>query len=99
MPNPEALVLDEPTNSLDPRAVYEFRMVLRKLAQSGKTIMLVTHHLSDLIPEIKRTILIRQGKIVEDGPTHKVLTSATLTKLFKTSIRIINRKGVYSGTF
>ena len=97
--NPEALVLDEPTNSLDPRAVHEFRKLLRKLAKAGKTILLVTHHLSDLIPEIKRTVLIRQGRIVDDGPTRQTLTSAKLSRLFRTPIRVTCRKGVYSGTF
>ena len=97
--DPEALVLDEPTNSLDPRAVHEFRGLLRKLAKAGKTIVLVTHHLSDLIPEITRVILIRQGKIVDDGPTRQTLTSAKLKRLFRTPVRVSCRKGVYSGTF
>jgi iron complex transport system ATP-binding protein len=99
VPDPHALVLDEPTNSLDPRAVHEFRLLLQKLARAGKTIMLVTHHLSDLIPEIQRTVLIRKGKIVDDGPTRKTLTSAKLSQLFRTPIRVTCRGGVYSGTF
>lgn len=98
-PDPQALILDEPTNSLDPRAVHEFRQLLRKLAQAGKTIMLVTHHLSDLIPEIRRTVLIKKGRIVADGPTRKVLTSATLSRLFRLPIRVKHYRGTYSGTF
>ena len=52
--DPRALVLDEPTTSLDLRATYELREVLRKLAGNGISILMVTHHLPDIIPEIGR---------------------------------------------
>jgi len=91
--DPEALILDEPTNSLDPGAVREFRQVLRRLAQSGKTLILVTHHISDLIPEIERVILMQAGCIVRDGPPRRVLTSAALSRLFGTKLRVVRRRG------
>ena len=93
--DPEALILDEPTNSLDPGAVREFHSVLRKLARSGKSLILVTHHISDLIPEIERVILIKNGKIVADGPTRRTLTSAALTRLFGARLRVATRRGCY----
>jgi iron complex transport system ATP-binding protein len=89
--DPEALILDEPTNSLDPGAVREFRSVLRRLARAGKTLILVTHHISDLIPEIGRVILLQDGRIVADGPKRRVLTSAALTRLFGTKLRVMRR--------
>jgi iron complex transport system ATP-binding protein len=55
--DPETLVLDEPTNSLDLRATHELRESMRALAQSGTSIILVTHHLPDIIPEIGRVVL------------------------------------------
>src|SRR5690349_20542364 len=54
---PKALVLDEPTTSLDFHATHELREILRKIAQSGTSIVLVTHHLPDIIPEINRVFL------------------------------------------
>lgn len=60
--DPAALLLDEPTNSLDPGAVHEFRQLLRKLAQAGRTLVLVTHQVEDVIPEIERALLMRGGR-------------------------------------
>jgi len=54
--DPLALLLDEPSTSLDLFAQHELRELIRKLAQSGIGILLVTHHLSDIIPEIDRVI-------------------------------------------
>lgn len=87
--NPEALVLDEPTNSLDPGAVREFRALLRKLARAGRTLLLVTHHIADVIPEIKRVILMQDGRIVGDGPKAQMLTSTRLSRLFGTKLRVV----------
>jgi iron complex transport system ATP-binding protein len=86
---PEALVLDEPTNSLDPGAVREFRALLRKLARAGRTLLLVTHHIADVIPEIDRVILLQAGRIVADGPKPHMLTSARLSRLFGTKLKVV----------
>ena len=66
--DPRALVLDEPTNSLDIHATRELRRTLRRLAAAGITIVLVTHHLPDIIPEIGRVVALKRGRIVADGP-------------------------------
>jgi iron complex transport system ATP-binding protein len=88
---PEALILDEPTNSLDPGAVREFRRVLRKLARAGKSLILVTHHIADVIPEINRVILMTDGRIIADGAKARVLTSRALSRLFGTKLRVSRR--------
>ncbi len=88
---PEALILDEPTNSLDPGAVREFRQLLRKLVRAGKSLILVTHHISDLIPEIERVILFKSGRIVADGPKAKLLTSRALSQLFGAKLRVVRQ--------
>ncbi len=87
--DPEALVLDEPTNSLDPGAVREFRDLLRKLARAGRTLLLVTHHIADVIPEIERVILMKDGSIVGDGPKAAMLTSAKLSRLFGAKLKVV----------
>lgn len=93
--DPEALVLDEPTNSLDPGAVREFRALLRKLARAGRSLLLVTHHIADVIPEIDRVVLLKDGRIVADGPKSRLLTSARLSRLFGARLRVVRRGRSY----
>jgi iron complex transport system ATP-binding protein len=92
---PEVLILDEPTNNLDPGAVREFHAILRKLIRAGKSLILVTHHVADIFPEIERVILMKNGRIITDGPKAKVLTSATLSRLFGKKLRLIRHKQAY----
>jgi iron complex transport system ATP-binding protein len=92
--DPSSLVLDEPTNSLDLRATYELRDAVRVIAQSGMSVLLVTHHLADIIPEIERVILIKRGRVVDDGPKEQLLTSARLTELFGVPIEV-GRHGAF----
>jgi iron complex transport system ATP-binding protein len=94
--DPRALILDEPTTALDLSAQYELRDILRKLARSGIGIVMVTHHLSDLIPEIERVILMSSGSIVADGPTREVLTSGRLSALFGCKLELLERDGYYN---
>jgi iron complex transport system ATP-binding protein len=93
--DPQALVLDEPTTSLDLRATYELRELLRKLANSGISIIMVTHHLPDIIPEMSRVFLIRDGRVFEDGAKQDVLTAPTLTGLFGIPVEVLQRDGYY----
>jgi iron complex transport system ATP-binding protein len=85
---PLQLLLDEPSNALDLAAQRELRETLRRLAQGGTGLLLVTHHLGDVLPEIERVILMRGGRIVGDGPRAELLTEARLTELFQTPVRI-----------
>src|SRR6185312_5130878 len=80
--DPEALVLDEPSNSLDIAALRDLRATLRNLAQSGTSLILVTHHLYEIIPEITRVVLVKGGRVFCDGPKEKVLQKETLSELF-----------------
>jgi iron complex transport system ATP-binding protein len=93
--DPQALVLDEPTNSLDFRATYELRELLRKLAFNGIGIIMVTHHLPDIIPEISRVFLISGGRVVADGPKERVLSAPTLSGLFGIPVEVLQRDGYY----
>jgi iron complex transport system ATP-binding protein len=61
---PRQLLLDEPSNALDLAAQRELRDTLRRLADEGTGLVLVTHHLGDILPEIDRVILMRGGRIV-----------------------------------
>jgi iron complex transport system ATP-binding protein len=93
--DPQALVLDEPTTSLDLHATYELREVLRKLTRAGISLVMVTHHLPDIIPEIGRVILMRAGRVYCDGPKTQVLQPAPLTELFGVPVEVFERAGYY----
>ena len=93
--DPRALVLDEPTTSLDLRATWELREVLRKLAANGISILMVTHHLPDIIPEMRRVVLIRAGRVVMDGPKERVLEAGALSGLFGVPVEVLERGGYY----
>jgi iron complex transport system ATP-binding protein len=93
--DPKALVLDEPTASLDLHAMHELRAIMRKLAQAGTSIIVVTHHLPDIIPEVGRVILIKKGRVLRDGAKRDVLTSGLLSELFETPVELIERDGLY----
>jgi iron complex transport system ATP-binding protein len=85
---PRQLLLDEPSNALDLAAQRELRDTLRRLAAEGTGLVLVTHHLGDILPEIDRVILMRGGRIVGDGPRAELLTAPRLSDLFNTPVRI-----------
>jgi iron complex transport system ATP-binding protein len=94
--DPHALILDEPSVALDLSAQYELRLIFRKLAQSGVGIIMVTHHLSDLIPEIERVLLMNRGRIISDGPTREVLIESKLSELFGRPLQLSERDGYYN---
>lgn len=93
--DPKALILDEPTNSLDLHALHKFQNLLRKIAQAGTNIILVTHRLQDITPEITRIILLKEGKIFRDGPKAEVLTRENISELFDMQAEIMKRNGYY----
>src|SRR5260370_5326517 len=86
--NPQTLLFDEPSNALDIGAQIQLRDTMRQLAQSGLGILLVTHHVSEILPEIERVILLRAGRILAAGPKSSVLTEAHLANLFAVPFRL-----------
>ncbi|MDX1980907.1 MAG: ATP-binding cassette domain-containing protein [Bryobacteraceae bacterium] len=91
---PKALILDEPTASLDIRATHELLEIMRKVA-GETTIILVTHHLSDIVPEIERVVLLRNGRVFRDGPKREILESEALGELFCMPVEVLERRGYY----
>jgi iron complex transport system ATP-binding protein len=71
--DPKALALDEPTNSLDIRAQHELRESMRKLVRSGVSLLLATHHLPDIIPEVSRVICLLDGRVWREGGKNEML--------------------------
>lgn len=91
----QMLLLDEPSNALDLAAQADLRRLLRKLAQEGTGIILITHQIADILPEIDRVFLMRDGRIVADGPKTDLLTAANLSELFRTEVHMTERDGFY----
>ena len=89
------LLLDEPSNALDLDAQRELRHLLRSLAQQGTGILLITHHVSDIIPEIDRILMMKEGRIIADGPKSTLLTAAQLIHLFQTEVPLTEKEGFH----
>jgi iron complex transport system ATP-binding protein len=92
---PSALVLDEPTAGLDLVARQRFLELLRDIARRGTTLVLVTHHVEEIVPEVSRVVLLQRGRVAAEGPKAVVLDSARLSELFETPISLQQVDGYY----
>ncbi|HEY8310267.1 MAG TPA: ATP-binding cassette domain-containing protein, partial [Gemmatimonadaceae bacterium] len=90
------LLLDEPSNALDLAAQHDLREMLRGLAQRGVAIVMITHHIADILPEINRVVMMREGRIVADGGKSELLTEPRLSELFSREITLIDRDGFWN---
>ena len=89
---PATLLLDEPGNHLDPRAQAELLALVSNLARSGTAIIMVTHHTREVIPEIGRVILLRDGMLFREGPKRELFNALVLTELFQYPIKVSQRR-------
>jgi iron complex transport system ATP-binding protein len=92
---PQTLLFDEPSNALDIGAQVKLRETMRELAHSGLGILLVTHHVSEIIPEIERVVLLREGRILADGAKQEVLSEEKLSHLFGVRVQLVPHDGYY----
>ena len=92
---PGTLLLDEPGNALDVGGQLELSGTLSELAKAGLGIVLVTHHVPEIIPEIERVVLLQRGRVLADGAKEKVLTSAQLSALFGARVRVFRENGYF----
>jgi iron complex transport system ATP-binding protein len=92
---PRALLFDEPCNSLDLAAQQSLRRTMRTLANSGTAIILVSHELADIVPEIQRVVLMSQGRVVADGAKEEILQVDRLRDLFGVEVELSRRDGHY----
>ncbi len=92
----QMLLLDEPSNALDLGAQHDLREMLRGLARKGTAIVLITHHIADILPEMERIVMMREGRIVGDGAKSQLLTEARLRELFGREIVLTERGGYWN---
>jgi iron complex transport system ATP-binding protein len=93
--SPRALVLDEPTTGLDLAARHDFMERVRQIARGGTTIILITHHIDEIIPEISRVILLKDGRIAASGPKIVMVTAASLSALFDARVAVDESDGYF----
>ena len=92
---PRALVLDEPTTGLDVVARHGFMERVRRIARDGTTLILITHHVEEIVPEIERVVLLHRGRIAADGPKAAILTPEHLSRVFGAALQIDRAGGFY----
>lgn len=92
---PDTLILDEPTAGLDFAASFDYLRRLRDLADRGSNIVIVTHHLNEIPPEVDRVVLLQGGRIAADGPKKAVLTARQLSDVYETRVRVAEIDGYY----
>jgi iron complex transport system ATP-binding protein len=92
----QMLLLDEPSNALDLGAQHDLREMLRGLAARGVTIVMITHHIADILPEMQRIVMMREGRVVADGAKSELLTEKRLSELFGREIAMTERGGYWN---
>jgi iron complex transport system ATP-binding protein len=90
---PSTLLLDEPTSGLDVSACFQYLEILRQFIREGGTVILVTHHIHEIPPEIDRVVLLKDGRIQDDGPKEEVLNEHSLSALFGAPLELLYRQG------
>ena len=93
--DPAVLVFDEPTSGLDMSTCFQYLEIIRELIGMGKKVVLVTHHVHEIPPEVTRVILLKEGKVIEDGNKGEILTNTNLTNLFDWPIKLVKENGYY----
>lgn len=93
--NPSTLIFDEPTNSLDLQASFELIATMRGLVQSGTNLLIATHHVQEVVPEIERIIFIKDGQIIADGDKAALLTAEHLSDLYGVKLKLMVQDGFY----
>jgi len=80
---PRALILDEPTTGLDLVARHDFTERVRQIAREGTTLILITHHIEEIVPEIERVILVSEGRIAAAGTVNEVMRAEVLERVYR----------------
>lgn len=94
--NPEFLILDEPTTALDIEATHKYLKIMEGLMDQGKKLVLVTHHLDEVPPQVDWIVLLKQGQVFAEGRREEIFTAETLSALFELPLKLEERDGYTS---
>ena len=92
---PDILVLDEPFSNLDIKSNLILNQNLNKLIKQSVNIIYVTHSIESILPKTNRVLLIKEGKIINDGSPYDLINTKTLSDLFNISIKVIEQEGYW----
>lgn len=96
---PRALLLDEPCTGLDPATRRHFLERLREIARGGTTLLMVTHHVEEILPEIEQVAMLREGRLLHAGAKADLIDGPTLSELFQTGVEVQRRDGWFAAHF
>lgn len=94
--DPEVMLLDEAVSNLDLPAKRSYRDALESFARAGRTVILVTHDLSEIIGEIGRVVVLKHGQILADGPKREILNEELLSDAYGTRVFLSEREGRFN---
>ena len=92
---PTTLILDEPTAGLDFAASFDYLLRIRQQSAAGRNIIIVTHHLNEIPPEVDRIVLLGDGRIAADGAKEEVLTRENLSDVYGVAVNVAEIDGFY----
>jgi iron complex transport system ATP-binding protein len=97
MTRPYIIFLDEPCAGMDPGARENFLATLQRLGRRKRvpSLIYVTHHVEEILPLFKKTLVLKEGKILESGKTSAILKRDVLERLYNTPLAITRKKGRY----
>jgi iron complex transport system ATP-binding protein len=97
MTKPYLIILDEPCAGMDPGARENFLASLRQLGAQKKipALIYVTHHVEEILPLFRHTLVLREGSVLYAGKTPSVLTPHVLKDLYGVALTVLRRKGRY----
>jgi iron complex transport system ATP-binding protein len=78
---------------LDVQACFQYLDIIRNFIREGGTVILVTHHVHEILPEMGRVVLLKHGRITEDGSKGDVLSGRSLSALFDTPVHLVHTQG------
>ena len=89
--DPEILILDEPTNGLDPQGIHQIREIIRKIASGGTTILLASHLLDEVEKVCSHVVIIRQGNMLYSGPVDEIVSSHGFFELKSANMQALEK--------
>ena len=93
--DPHTLIFDEPTAGLDVPGIFHYLKTARKLMQNGKTLVVVTHHVHEIPPEVTHVVMLKKGTVMASGPKEEMLVDETISKLFDVPLKVVDTEGYY----
>lgn len=93
--DPHTLIFDEPTAGLDVPGIFHYLKTARRLMQSGKTLVVVTHHVDEIPPEISHLVLLKNAKVMKSGPKTELMNDETMSELFDVRLKVVESDGYF----